>query len=51
MAKSFRISDGNMKIGSARAKFTPVDKKEPTPLVEAGSKPSRNKYFSLNGET
>ncbi|QFS45509.1 hypothetical protein GXM_02986 [Nostoc sphaeroides CCNUC1] len=42
MAKSFRCDrSGILPIGSARAEFTPVDKKEPTPLVEAGSRPSK----------
>ncbi|WP_339385119.1 hypothetical protein [Calothrix sp. FACHB-168] len=44
MAKSFRKNLTDRKIGSARAESTPVDKKEPTPLVEAGSRPSKENF-------
>jgi len=44
MALSFKSKTLKSFIGWATPELTPVDKKEPTPLVEAGSRPSRN-YF------
>jgi hypothetical protein len=41
MAKSFNKLLTKRKIGWATPKFTLVDKKEPTPLVEARIRPSR----------
>ncbi len=42
IARDLNTAKNLKKIGQAMAELTPVDKKEPTPLEEAGSKTSSN---------
>jgi hypothetical protein len=37
-----------LRVRAASAEFTPVDKKEPTPLLEAGSKRQRRVKLNLS---